>query len=69
MLGVAGKLVKNVVYTWRQDFEKKSILPLPIGCQNNTFGFQGSLGIKNMLNQPLLGRLVNKVSQRLNRLQ
>jgi hypothetical protein len=35
VLGVARKLVKDVVHLWRWDFEKNIKFPLPRGCPNN----------------------------------
>jgi hypothetical protein len=34
VLGIAGKLAKDVVHLWRQNFEK-IIFFLPTGCPNN----------------------------------
>jgi hypothetical protein len=34
VLGIAGKLAKNIVHMWRRNFEKNKFL-VPIGCLNS----------------------------------
>jgi hypothetical protein len=51
VLGIAGKLVKDVVHLWRQNFEKINFLSFYrlSKQQTTTFGFHGILGVNRVM--------------------